>query len=108
VDYFSSSGEVYHLLAGNDPRGNRFAPDEAFTVGGARGRGLQATIAPPYGLDLVVAIASSEPLFAKPRPVAERAPSYLDALAGILTENTKRGRSFRVEYAYFVINTTER
>ncbi len=108
VDYFSSSGEVYHLLAGNDPRGNRFAPDEAFTVGGARGRGLQATIAPPYGLDLVVAIASSEPLFAKPRPVAERAPSYLDALAGILTENAKRGRSLRVEYAYFIINTTER
>jgi hypothetical protein len=106
VDYFAADGQVHHLLPGDDPRGNRFAPDERFRLGGPRGRGLrEARIGPPYGLDLVVAVASDAPLFARPRATTENAAAYLAALGATLDERRRRGTPARVEYAYFIINT---
>jgi hypothetical protein len=109
VDYFTADGKVHHLLPGDDPRGNRFAPDERFVLGGATGRGPRnARIGPPYGLDLVVAIASDAPLFSPPRRTTESAAAYLAALHATLDDRSRRGTPPRLEYAYFIINTAER
>jgi hypothetical protein len=106
VSYFASDGRVHHLLAGDDPHGNRFRPDERFQLGGRNGRGRRVTIAPPYGLDLVLALASSEPLMARPRPVTESAAAYVEALQAAIEALRRGGRDPKVEYAYYLIRTT--
>lgn len=108
VDYFSADGRVYHLLPGDSPVDNRFAADASFAIGGPNGRGRRATIGPPYGLDLVVAIASSRPLFGKPRPVEEGAGDYLAALDAAIAALRAGGSAPRLEYAYHLIYTAPR
>jgi hypothetical protein len=104
VDYFTADGRVYHLLPAENPLANRFAPDERFRVG-RDGRGRPAVIAPPYGLDMIVTIAASEPIFAQSRPVVENASDYLLSLNFAVNELQERGRKLNVEYAYYLIYT---
>ncbi|HVV95161.1 MAG TPA: DUF4384 domain-containing protein [Hyphomicrobiales bacterium] len=103
VDYFAADGSVAHLL----PRAhadNHFGADEKFVLGPG-GRGLVATIGPPFGLDVVVALASSAPLPLDGRPVAEDAGAYLASLDAALGAMRRDHPDFRVEYAYFLIYT---
>jgi hypothetical protein len=104
VSYFSGDGSVAHLLpvSGSD---HRTRPGESLKLGGAGGRGRRATIGPPYGLDVVLAVASAEPLFATPRPVVERASDYLAALAAALEARRSGGRVTMLEYAYYLLLT---
>jgi len=79
VDYFSSDGKVHHLLPADRPD-NRFAADQKVRIGADQGRGRRAVIGPPFGLDLIVAVASSEPLYLGARPAIEGAADYLASL----------------------------
>ncbi|MBP2230525.1 hypothetical protein J2847_003830 [Azospirillum agricola] len=77
VDYFTSDGNVVHLLP------NPLEPDGQLDAGagrrlGERGAGGRFwSIGAPYGQELVVALATPSPLFTTPRPEVEPAVVYL-------------------------------
>jgi hypothetical protein len=104
VDYFSADGSVAHLLPAGAPGDNHLAPNQKLLIGQG-GRGLQAVIGPPYGLDVVVALASSAPLPFGSRPVSEDGAAYLAALETATASLRHRHPATRIEYAYFLIYT---
>ncbi len=105
VDYFTADGRVYHLLPTRNLEEQRVEPNEAFAVGGSRGRGLKATIGPPFGLDMVVAVASTRRLFPDVRPTSEDAKGYLSAFDAALAEARRRDPGVQLEYAYYLVQT---
>jgi tRNA A-37 threonylcarbamoyl transferase component Bud32 len=84
VDYLDPSGEVLHMLPA--PR----QPDNAAKAGAEIAIGLPPgetvptgqifKITPPFGTQLILVIATRQPLFATPRPRAEPAGAYFAAL----------------------------
>ena len=81
VDYLVHDGTVGHLypqiadpglqITADAPR--TFTPDETVNLSHP-----SWTITPPYGTDMIIAVASSQPLFDRPRPSnGETADVYL-------------------------------
>jgi serine/threonine-protein kinase len=100
VDYLDRDGHVQHLypqladpaehLAADPPR--VFAPGETLSLGepGPDNRGWQVDV--PFGTDVIIAIASEEPLFARPRPAnVEKAATYLRDLKTAVDMARSRG-----------------
>ncbi len=95
VDYLAHDGSVQHLypqladpkmgIAADPPRTYRASEkiildNPAWVIG------------EPYGMDMIIAVASSEPLFERPRPSnAEMADEYLHALQARLEQLRLRG-----------------
>ena len=87
VDYLSHDGSVLHLFPiAAEPEHNITArPSQAFAAGdilevGLDGKGTpQWEVAPPFGMDMIIALASSVPLLRTPRPgnVEDSATAYL-------------------------------
>ncbi len=95
VDYVAHDGAVQHLypqLA--DPKSG-IAADAPRTYGPAETVNLGHPawmISEPYGTDMIIAVASSEPLFDRPRPAnAENANVYLRDLQAALDNLRQRG-----------------
>lgn len=95
VDYLVHDGTVGHLypqiadpalqITADAPR--TFTPDETVNLSHP-----SWTITPPYGTDMIIAIASSQPLFDRPRPSnGETADVYLRALQTALDRAHQRG-----------------
>jgi len=95
VDYLAHDGTVQHLypqLA--DPKNaiaadplKLFASGELVSLGHPSWR-----IGEPYGTDMIIAVASSEPLFDRPRPGnAETADAYLGDLQAAVDTLRQRG-----------------
>lgn len=105
VDHFSADGRVTHLLPTDRPD-NIFKKDAVFRLGAASPLGRKAVVGPPYGLDVVVVVASSEPIFVRPRPASEDANPYLAALDGRLRGMAEQGIRPRLEYAYYLVSTS--
>ncbi|QCO13837.1 DUF4384 domain-containing protein [Azospirillum brasilense] len=80
VDYFTSDGDVIHLLPNPLEISGRVESGAIRRLGERGAGGRFWTVGPPYGHELIVVIASPTPLFAAPRPEAEAAASYLPAL----------------------------
>ena len=108
VDYFTADGKVFHLFPERQQPEASFAPDEAILIGGPGGRGLKATIGPPFGLDMVVALASEKPLFRAARPTAETAEEHLNALTAAVAAAHRSEPRLRLEYSYFLVRTAAR
>jgi serine/threonine protein kinase len=100
VDYLDRDGNVLHLYpqladpkqhtAADPPR--VFAPGEALALGdpGPENRGWQ--VDEPYGTDVIIALASEDALFDRPRPAnAEKAAVYLRDLKKALEAARSRG-----------------
>lgn len=95
VDYLGHDGSVQHLypqladpkdkIAADPPR--TYAPYEVVNL-----RHPAWTIGEPYGTDMIMAVASAEPLFDKPRPGnSELADVYLRDLQAAVDAARKRG-----------------
>lgn len=80
VDYFTSDGDVIHLLPNPLETSGRVDSRAIRRLGDRGAGGRFWTIGPPFGHELIVVIASPIPLFSSPRPEAEAAASYLPAL----------------------------
>jgi serine/threonine-protein kinase len=78
-------------------------PSRAVPAGGALRLGDPAiggpawAVGPPYGPDLVIAVASSVPLFDRPRPDDEDTGAYLGALRTALDQARRRGARLAVD-----------
>lgn len=84
VDYFTIDGTVIHLLPNPSDGGTALAAGGLRRLGGRADGGRHWTIGPPYGTELLLTIATAEPLFPTPRPEQEPAADYLSALAEAL------------------------
>ncbi|MGH7120925.1 MAG: serine/threonine-protein kinase [Acetobacteraceae bacterium] len=102
VDYFASDGSVAHLDPGP---GNPARLEEAGAALLLHGTPAW-TVGPPYGRDMIVAIASAKPLFATKRPESERASAYLPALAAALDAAQSRGE--HLDGTAFLLETHEK
>ncbi len=101
VDYLGHDGSVVHLfptaadpsqkVAAQPPR--RFAPGERLALGDSGPGKPIWEVGPPYGTDMIVAVASSAPLFARlPAANAEdNAGTYLRDLAAAITAARQAG-----------------
>jgi hypothetical protein len=100
VDYLDREGNVQHLFPQvADPaqhltgdRGRRFEPGEVLNLGepGPGKPGWQ--VAPPFGTDLIIAVASEDVLFDHPRPTnVESAEAYLRDLKRAVEFARSRG-----------------
>jgi len=77
IDYFTTDGNVVHLLP------NPLEPSGRLDAGASRRLGERAaggrfwSVGPPFGQELVVALATPSPLFGTARPELEPAAVYL-------------------------------
>ena len=109
VDYFDADGNVLHLSPNQQSPLTRAEPDTALRIGTANDdeTGLRLFIGPPYGQEIAVAFAASEPLYEGLRPLVEPAAPYLDWLKSRVAEARQRYPDFKGEWVYFFVTTAE-
>lgn len=93
VDYLAHDGSVAHLYP---PAAHGPAPTlragQHLRLGDPGPGKPDWVVGPPYGLDLIIAVAASKPLDLAPRPtVEEKASAYLDALKAALSKAAQDG-----------------
>ena len=95
VDYIAHDGSVQHLYPQNADTKNGITADgpRIWAAGQIINLANPAwTISAPYGTDMIIAVASSQPLFDKPRPNnAEQAATYLHELQATIDAARQRG-----------------
>jgi hypothetical protein len=102
VDYYDNANNVIHLLPSPVTPGNQVSPRQRLSIGGTE----RYAINPPFGLDLVIAVGASVPLFEGARPEVEPADAYLASLLQALRSARARETAFRGEYSYLFVETT--
>lgn len=105
VDYFDARGQVLHLAPNALVPAVPVPPATPLRVGDGA---LAITIAPPFGQEIAVALASSAPLHGPDRPLVEPAQPYLADLAERLRAARAADPGFRGEWVYFFVTTTPR
>ena len=104
VSYFTHDGEVVHLHPSPTDPARTFGPGVRIALGDPAAGGPRWEVGPPYGTEMIVAIASERPLFASPRPEAEQSDAYLAALAAAL----RSGTAGRVAAQVLMVDVAER
>ncbi len=108
VDFIDKEGNVYHLFPTDRRPDNRVSPGGMVVVGGGPGGypgDPNLVINPPFGTDMIVAISTPVRLFSEPRPFAESASSYLQALSEGLTALARRGFATPAAGSYVFITS---
>lgn len=104
VDYFDGDGNVLHLVPSNFWVENQFGSEAVFDIGGAE-PGPRLVVSPPLGLDIVLVIASTEPIYAGIRPSLEDARRYLAWLHGRVLAQREEHPDFRGEWVFMLMLT---
>jgi predicted Ser/Thr protein kinase len=91
VDYLSHDGSVLHLLSSVAGKAKAYTANTTLALGNAK-EGVGA-VGPPFGTDVILAVASATPLFAKPPPSeTETVQDYLPALQAAV-DTARRGNA---------------
>lgn len=101
IDYYQLDGGVIHLLPQTPEQIKRYRAQERITIGEPKAGEKQWQVQPPFGREMIVVVASREPLFDALRPEVEPAKDYLSALREALPRSDKDG----VTADYFYITT---
>ncbi len=96
TDYFSNDGSVLHLYPTPTDPGRLQPAGAAKTLGDPVHGGASWQVSAPYGTDMIIAIASSAPLFGTPRAQGENASDYLPALRQALQNAVSSGAKVSV------------
>lgn len=80
IIYMQEDGKLLHLVPNQDQPDNSRGANETFSVGDKADQ-PSITVSAPYGDDLVMLVASSEPLFEAQRPLIENGSSFAEGLA---------------------------
>jgi len=110
LDYFDAEGTVLHLEP-NEYAPLRQANAQAAQQIGAKtvqDTGLKLVIGPPYGQEIAVAFAASEPLYDVLRPIQEPAAEYLEWLKTRVEQARADHADFKGEWVYFFVSTADR
>lgn len=102
VDFVQNDGNVVHLLPFDQRMENKVKPDQKILLGNAD---IQYDLAPPFGTELLVIIASPVPIFEEPRAESEPARDYFRALEQALARLAAEGHGDKVMSAYRVLTT---
>jgi hypothetical protein len=111
VDFFDAGGNVLHL-APNEYTALDLTPAKAaLRIGAAQvlapgEPGLYLEIGPPYGQEIAVAFAASQPLYEGIRPLVEPAEPYLNWLQSQVAKAREAKADFKGEWVYFFISTS--
>ena len=108
VDYFAADGSVTHLVPNNTVGLSLVTAETLIGVGiDSPGQpGLKITIGPPFGQEIAVAFAASQPLYEGYRPIVEPAAPYLAELKGLVSHARASNPDFKGEWVYFFITTS--
>jgi serine/threonine protein kinase len=102
IDYYSLDGGVVHMLP--SPRSpNNLAPAKYSATLGDLG---EWRVAEPYGTEMIVLLATSEPLFDRPRKEFETQAEYLPELRQRLARLQARLGSDRISADFLLISTS--
>jgi tRNA A-37 threonylcarbamoyl transferase component Bud32 len=96
TDYFSNDGTVLHLYPTPTDARKLLASGGSKILGDPAKGGARWQVSAPYGTDMIIAIASSTPLFASARPQDENASDYLTALRAALQNAASSGAKLSV------------
>lgn len=96
VSYFTHDGEVVHLHPTPSDPARAFGPRVRLALGDPAAGGPRWEVGPPYGTEMIVAVASERPLFPTGRPEAEQSDAYLAALGTALRSGTGGRTAARV------------
>jgi hypothetical protein len=107
VDYFTLDGYVVHLLPQRTTTENLVSARGSGTLG-AQGAPRQWTIAPPFGTEVLMVMATPEPIFADVRDEVEAQKDYLPALERNLGRMLERIDRRQVTADLFFITTRPR
>ena len=107
VDYFDAGGSVLHLAPNDQVALTRTAANGALRIGTKQDgdTGMQMFIGPPYGQEIAVAFAASEPLYDGLRPLVEPAADYLVWLKSRVALAREQHPDFKGEWVYFFVTT---
>ncbi|GJD33205.1 C1 family peptidase [Methylobacterium aerolatum] len=78
--YIQADGSVVHLIQPDNLHLKAVPPSDRMVFGALDGTGPKFKVAPPFGREMLVVLASRSPLFASPRPTQETEREFLTAL----------------------------
>lgn len=96
TDYFSSDGSVLHLYPITQDPSTMLAANAVKTLGDPAHGGVRWQVSAPFGMDIVISIASTVPLFPRLEPEQEMAGGYLEKLRTALQNAASNGGSIAV------------
>ncbi len=100
MDYFQHDGSVFHMhdAVGGPP----WPAGSAQELGRPKAGFTGWQVSEPYGTDMIAAVASSEPLFSRPREALEPAEAYLAALTTALNAARAAGNRLAADAVVLV------
>ncbi|MEX0970789.1 MAG: DUF4384 domain-containing protein [Paracoccaceae bacterium] len=109
VDFFDAKGNVLHLRPNQWEALVQYQPGDLIAVGDDRddGTGVELIVRPPFGLELVVAYASSVPLYEGLREPVEPAETYLEWLRTRIAEVRAETPDYKGDWVYMFMQTHE-
>ncbi|MBF0562866.1 MAG: hypothetical protein HQL37_12800 [Alphaproteobacteria bacterium] len=105
VTYLQSGGDAVHLAQPQGLVPKALPPNTRVTLGVPPGPVFR--IGPPFGPEMIIAIAAASPLFKEPRPLSEIERDYLTAFRLAFLETPKPGMPPRVVRAAFTTLSTQ-
>lgn len=103
VDYLQHDGTVWHMHPNGKNPARQYAPGVHVNLGDPTTGGERWAVGEPYGTDMIIALASSEPLFTQKRKELEPADGYLAALRAAI--ETAQRRNERLAADALVLTT---
>ena len=109
VDFFDVEGQVLHLRPNQWEDVELHAPDSPIQIGADREgqASVKLIVRPPFGQELAIAYASSEPLYEGLRDTIEPAEAYLDYLRSRIAELKAANPDYKGEWVYMFIQTRQ-
>ena len=109
VDFFDADGNVLHLRPNPWESLVEYQPGDLISIGGDRedGTGVKLIVNPPFGLELVVAYASTVPLYEGLREPIEPAGPYLDWLRTRIATVRAETPDYKGDWVYMFVQTHE-
>ena len=108
VAYIQADGSVVNLAQSDSRTLSTLTAGSEMRFGDGREGRPRFTVAPPFGSEMIVAVASKSPLFAENRPLVETEREFLTALRKAIVARPDPTLPERVVTASFVVlETTE-